>query len=518
MKRRIYTLLSLSALLVFTACENISTGSSSNEYGPYGEKYFSEQDSYFPTEEWRLATPESQGMDSGKLIDVFSELDDYYSNLHSAIIIRNGYIVAEKYHKGYTPEIKQWIYSVTKSIMSSLAGIAVDKEHLHLDTSLTDVFSDYSLESPKEKQDITLEHLLKMRSGLELRYNRNYFSLEDPLQFMLDLPVKEEPDSSYNYSGADSHLISAMIQETSNTRTVDFAQRYLFDPLHIENVYFTELNGIAAGSNGLAMTPRDMGKIGLLYLNNGNWDGEQVVPESWIEASTETTILDETLYDSHYGYQWYVDTIEDETVYYAQGAYGQYIAVMPDLDLVTVFTSGYSPSERSSLPRMFAPIIQSVISDTSIEENEEKWTALSEYLQPEALNGEGIVNHLPVNVKELDGNRYNLEPNDYKWDEITFTFNDDDMILSILEGDKIAEILIGSKSGPRVSHNEIIGAVRSEGEWKEDSLYIDFDRMEYLYSLSWELTFKGEDFERLILTERISYDEETVIEGEISID
>jgi CubicO group peptidase (beta-lactamase class C family) len=195
-----------------------------------------------------------------------------------------------------------------------------------------------------DKEAMTLEDVLTMSTGLECRDSYLYRwrglqqmrQSDDWVQFMLDLPMAEEPGTRFEYCNGASFLLSAIIQETTDMSALAFANEHLFGPLGIIDVeWLSSPQGITIGWSDLHLTPHDMAKIGYLYLNEGRWDGEQVVSAEWVKASGREHISAGTLEDG-YGYQWWVD---GSGVYMALGYSGQYIVVVPDKDMVVVFVS-----------------------------------------------------------------------------------------------------------------------------------------------------------------------------------
>jgi CubicO group peptidase (beta-lactamase class C family) len=186
-----------------------------------------------------------------------------------------------------------------------------------------------------------VEDLLTMSSGLgwvegDDTYRQMYASSRDWVQFVLDLPMKADPGRRFNYSSGNSHILSAIIQAKSGMKASEFAQAHLFGPLGIHG-WFWEQDpaGMAIGGWGLRLPPREMAKLGYLYLHNGMWDGKQIVPASWVRSSTEKHIATDGAWD--YGYQWWVDP--RVPMYAALGRFGQSIFVVPRLDMVAVFTA-----------------------------------------------------------------------------------------------------------------------------------------------------------------------------------
>jgi CubicO group peptidase (beta-lactamase class C family) len=303
-------------------------------------------ESYWPTDGWRTASPEAMGMDSDLLDAAQRQIEERGYLVDSITVVRNGYVVFDTYFPPFEPETKHVIHSCTKSIMSTLIGIAID-DGLIEDVSqpLVSFFPDREIENlDEEKRSITLEHLLSMSSGLDCQdsYLYNWRGLErmrssmDWTQYALNLPVVREPGATFDYCNGGSFLLSAILQEATGMDSLAFAEQHLFGPLGISDVAWrTDPRGVYVGWGDMRLRPHDMAKIGYLFLNEGMWDGEQIVSAEWVHQATQKQITAGTLSDG-YGYQWWVD---GNGYYMALGYGAQFIFVIPDLDLVVVFTS-----------------------------------------------------------------------------------------------------------------------------------------------------------------------------------
>jgi CubicO group peptidase (beta-lactamase class C family) len=162
--------------------------------------------------------------------------------------------------------------------------------------------------------------------------------------FVLDQSMATAPGTAFSYSSGASHLLSAIVQEATGTRTIYFATDHLFDPLGIKRVSWpSDPQGIAFGAGGLWLTPRELARFGQLYLQGGVWGGEQIVPAEWVEASIAPQVSAHGA-ASHYGYQWWV---RGSGIYAAHGYRGQRIFVVPHLDMVVVFTADLAGSGPS---------------------------------------------------------------------------------------------------------------------------------------------------------------------------
>jgi CubicO group peptidase (beta-lactamase class C family) len=298
------------------------------------------------------STPEKQGMDSKKLADMMAYIKKEALNIDSILIVRNGQMVLDANFYPFTGDRIHNLFSCTKSVLSALVGIAIDKGYISSVTQpVTDFFADHEIADLNAlKKSITLENLLTMTSGLECRdsYRYKWAGLTemrkcgDWAQHVLDLPMDEPAGKRFEYCNGNSQLISTIIQITTNMTTLDFARKYLFDPLDITAVdWKASPKGIEQGYAGLWLRPHDLAKLGQLYLNKGKWDGKQIISPEWIDVSTRGQVDAHGF--KHYGYHWWVDSIGSRwfhasDYFIAVGSNGQCLFVMPDENIVIVFT------------------------------------------------------------------------------------------------------------------------------------------------------------------------------------
>lgn len=299
-------------------------------------------DPYWPTEDWRSSSPEAGGMDGQKLEEMQAAIRAKALALHSLLVIRHGYLVSETYYSGYKADTRHELYSCTKSFTSTLLGIALDKGLIQgLDQKVMDFFPARTFANPDpHKAAMTLEDLLTMRSGLDWHEGDAAYGAMvrsgDWVKYVLDEPMAGPPGSGFNYCSGCTHLLSAILQQRTGTGTLAFAQTNLFTPLGITDMNWEkDAQGTPVGGWGLQLTPREMAKLGYLFLRQGEWDGRQVVSASWVaNATRQHTATDG---DLGYGYQWWTYPALDG--YTALGRYGQTIFVIPKADLVIVTTA-----------------------------------------------------------------------------------------------------------------------------------------------------------------------------------
>jgi CubicO group peptidase (beta-lactamase class C family) len=310
----------------------------------------------------QVSDPDKHGIKSTKIDQIVKWIDKHSVAVDSLLIVSNGELVVEK-HLSFDENLNQLlsdrdkkhlIASCTKSITSALIGIAIDKGYIkNIYEKVLDFFPDYldtidNLDSRKEM--MTIEDLLTMRTGLDWyqpgSLSSDYFNTEadhsqmynspDYIAYTLSQPMTSTPGTGFAYCGGASHLLSAIIERTSGKSTLAFAQEYLFRPLGITDVYWPKASeGTYIGGGGVRMTARDMAKFGYLYLNNGSWNGDQIVSKEWVINSTKTHHLFRE--NMGYGYQWW--TYPQTGVYAAFGAYCQKIFIIPEQNIVVVFTA-----------------------------------------------------------------------------------------------------------------------------------------------------------------------------------
>ncbi len=325
------------------------------------------------------STPEQQGVDSEMLVGMFDYIEQQEVDVHGVLVVRNGYTVLEAYYPPYRPDIRHSTASVGKSFTGALVGIAIREGYIEgVDQKVASFFPDHAdLQDDPLKQAMTIEHLLTMTSGLDWPEAAASYSSSgnimnemmrssDWVRFVLDRPMAAAPGATFNYSSGASHLLSAIIQEATGERTFSFAQTYLFQPLGISYVSWpSDPHGIAFGAGGLRLTPRDMARFGQLYLQGGVWNGKQVVPAEWVEASVARQVSAHGA-ASYYGYQWWV---RGNGVYAAHGYRGKRIFVIPDLEMVVVITADLSGNLPSVLLSNY--IIPAARSSELLPENPE---------------------------------------------------------------------------------------------------------------------------------------------------
>ena len=271
-------------------------------------------------------------------------IDDQYGRINSFLLLKNGKLICEEYFYGYTKDDLHQIESSTKSITSLLIGITKDQGLIDdLEEPIYKIFPYKHLKNDGYEK-ITLEHILTMTSGFSAEYEpyRDY----DRLAFSLKRKLVAEAGSRFIYDGGNTEILGGVIKEKTGMFADAFAEKYLFKPLGINKYDWNTFrnNGYPCMGGSLEIRPRDMAKIGLLVLNDGEYKGQQIVSQEWIESST--AFKTKTHIDGdNYGYQWWNITMGTDdkkyNVIWANGLGSQFIYIIPQLDVVIV-TTGYN--------------------------------------------------------------------------------------------------------------------------------------------------------------------------------
>ena len=315
--------------------------------------------------DWTTALPESAGLSPAHLQVLEEKINaGEFKKITSILVARRGQLVYENYPADSDPNTLRNTRSATKTVASILAGIAIDKGFLSgVEAKVLSFFPDKKpVEKPDPRKDkMTLEDFITMSSILECD-DSNQFSrgneermyvIEDWVKFTLDLPVKGFPgwttkpkDSKYgrsfSYCTAGAATVGMLIERATKTPLVDFAKKHLFDPLSIDKLewQYTPL-GSASTAGGLSLRGRDLLKLGQLYLNNGKWNGIQIVSEKWVQQSTKPRVqVDE---ETEYGYFWWLKNFgpqgKQAHAFCMLGNGGNKVCVFPSFEMAVVITS-----------------------------------------------------------------------------------------------------------------------------------------------------------------------------------
>lgn len=326
-----------------------------------------------------------------------------FKEIHSLLIYKSGYLVFEEYFPGHEyqwdapnfhSETISWgvhqthvLQSVTKSFTSALIGVGIQKGFIKdVHDPISIYLPEYADHFQGDKSKITIEHLLSMTSGLDWKewnapYSSTendaiavYFAEEGQEEYVLHLPLVHEPGIHFTYSGGDMILLAAILRNSSGMDLNTYSKNYLFEPLGIDNYEWWQKfpNGNENAYSGLRMTPRNMLKFGMLYLNNGISNDHRILPENWVQKSQTTfgnnsniNVPGEDLGTTGYGYTWWIKEVtisnKQTYMYFANGWGGQKIVIVPEFDMIIVMNGGTFTSkvkEYSLLKNYIFPAVK----------------------------------------------------------------------------------------------------------------------------------------------------------------
>jgi CubicO group peptidase (beta-lactamase class C family) len=311
----------------------------------------------WPRDDWSISTLEEHCLDRAMI----EKAAWYFEQNHatsSLLIVRHGELVYERYFFQAIPQERRvHIFSITKSFLSALTGIAMDLGILDsLDHKVVEYFPEYfySTTDPRMRL-VTLRELLTMSGGFQWEEDgpieARWMETGNLVEASINLDFMDEPGTAFNYSSAHTQLLSAILTKLAGEPLRDFAQRTLFSPLGIASKDWSwgrDDQGYYLGGWGIHIRTRDLARFGYLYLNGGVWDGQQVVPQEWVAESTSPQIA--TGYGSRYGYLWWVHPSEHVPTYEAIGYGGQSLYIVPSLDMVIVVTGNVSGGNQAGAP------------------------------------------------------------------------------------------------------------------------------------------------------------------------
>lgn len=488
---------------------------------------------------WLISTPEEEGMDSSKLVEMVSFYEKTRAKkenilIDSITIVRNGRMVADLYFNPLFPKnTRHIIHSCTKSIVSALIGIAIEKGIIEsVNVPVLDFFDDVEIGSTDDRlRGLTLAHLLTMQTGL--RSNDSYLyqwrglfkmmATDDWIKYILSLPMDVKPGIRHDYSNMSSFLLSAILTKASGKDTLSFAKTHLFNPLGIKDIRWEKSpQGIYIGWARMWLKPHDMAKIGWLYLQDGRWGKHQIIPVRWVKDSTTAhsypkefrRILDDAgkvdyrttigswlfanlarPFSDGYGYQWWLDK---RGHYAAVGVGGQFIFVVPDENLVVVFTSKLSGADSFFPVKLLNNyILSAIVSKGAIPANSVASNELSRLSERVETQVDGTaVPPLPAKAPKISGVTYALETNPWRYDNFQLTFNSTTPYAEFrytVEEKTAVAYQIGLDDTYRLTpvHDDTYAA---KGSWTAPNTFcIDYERVGYSNRGRWRLTFENNE-------------------------
>ncbi|MEB3345755.1 serine hydrolase [Aquimarina gracilis] len=309
-----------------------------------------------------------------------------YPNIDAIVVSKNEKIIVEEYFNGFAKDSLHDMRSSFKSVTSLLAGIAIDQGLFEVEDEVQNFLPEWK-DDPRGK--ITIKNVLEMRSGLACEgffgigpdCESEMWETKDWQKYIFNIPLRHDPGLNWAYTSIEPELVGIIIARTSGMNLMEFAKKYLFDPLNIKKYqWYITPNGRGYAAGSFYMKPIDMLKIAQLVLKKGNWKNQQIVSEKWINESTNCGTDVEMSFvrfartnnakytTAKYGYLWYRELLQYNNIrteaLFASGNGGQYMIVLEDYDTAIAFTGSNYGNWKGKLPfdimlKYIIPILES---------------------------------------------------------------------------------------------------------------------------------------------------------------
>jgi CubicO group peptidase (beta-lactamase class C family) len=459
-------------------------------------------------------TPEALNISSKGIQEFLNAVgSESKHEMHSLMILRNGQVAAEGWWAPYGPETKHTMYSVSKTFTASAIGLAVADGKLKVTDKVISFFPE-SLPTTVSPHlaELEIKDLLSMTVGHDKSFNEEVFTQEDWVKAFLNLPIADKPGTKFLYNTSASYMLSAIIQKVTGQNLLEYLQPRLLDPRGISGVdWEKDLDGIAVGGWGIRVKTEDMAKLGQLFLQKGNWNGKQILPESWIEEASTKKIMQEpdaspermasNDWVQGYGYQMWRSRYNS---YRADGAFGQYILILPELEGVIVITSETSDMQ-GLLDLVWKHLLPAFDNDPSSEKNLERNLKNLSLSPLKSKSNKKLEN-------TISNNTYIVENQNNIANEFNIKFLKSSIKLSLKVGEESHEFFLASgnwllgatdRKGPNLFHfaqNQLEGLapfkVAGSYAWKDDkTLEIKLKYYESPHTETILITFEGDQAE-----------------------
>ncbi|MBX2999386.1 MAG: serine hydrolase [Caldilineaceae bacterium] len=421
-------------------------------------------------------SPEAQGISSSAILTFVDVADRTLRHLHSFMLLRHGAVIAEGWWSPYAPQYPHVLFSLSKSFASTAVGLAVAEGRLSVDDRVIDFFLD---ETPAEISDnlaaMRIHHLLSMNTGHAEDVTGALWERKDGnwAAAFLAQPVAHQPGTYFVYNSAATYMLSAIVQKLTGQTLIEYLTPRLFRPLGIENPFWESCpRGINVGGWGLNITTEDIARFGQLYLQRGEWHGQQLVPAAWVDEATsahsDNSRNENPDWAQGYGYQFWRCR---HNAYRGDGAFGQFCVVLPEHDAVIAITAGIG-NMQSVLDLVWEHLLPAFRAET-LPENPAAADALRGKLGSLALPTLSGDASSPL-APRVSGKVYQIDANEAKIETISLDFGADETIFTMRN--ELGEHRVACGYGTlRHGVTEMNGRgrqrVAASGAWTADDLY-----------------------------------------------
>ena len=478
----------------------------------------------WPMPDWQVSTPEAEGMDSAELAKLIAY--GKTKSFDSLLITRHGRIVLDTYYAPYTADIPHGLNSATKSVVSTLI-VMLRKDGLldSFEHPVLDLFAGRDVANVDDrKKAMTVQHLLDMNSGLDWDEGfeggteqslKDMRRSPDWIKYILDRPMAHAPGDAFYYDSGNSHLLSAIVTKLAGTSTVTYANAKLLGPLGIAPPFWRrDAQGIAIGGFGLSLRPRDMAKIGYLYLRRGEWAGQQLLPAEWVDTLNHATINMNARVDPGLTYRNQFWALPDRHMFMAVGYHCQVIMVLPDRDVVAAMTA----RDFCSFRRMAEGISGAAKSEAALPANPNAAKQLADAVSDVSTEKPTEVGPAPQIASTVSGKTWRFADNPLDIRSVSLSFTNTPNYAFEFDTHNPQEPVIRMR-GPigldglyRKSELNSFGLRAAKGSWvSPDTFAIDIQYVGLGEQRTWSLTFNGD---KVVLRGKTGRGSEVAVDGE----
>lgn len=440
---------------------------------------------------WATSSPEQQGMNSTILANSIKQFKQDSVNIHSLLIIKNNHVVLDVSFYPFQNNYAHDLASVTKSITALLIGIAIDKKFIKNENeAVFHYFPEYQISNDTLKS-ITIKDLLNMSSGFQCSWNdgekelRQMVKSADWVKFMFNLPFETTPGQKFSYCSGNFYLLAEILQRTTKMTCYDFAIKYLFKPLNFTKSFWQENNKrVNHGWGDLHISIYDMAKIGCLLLNNGYWNGKQIVSKQWLSKIKPLYKIEKT---ESYGYGWWLDSENPDEIQ-AIGRGGQRLFVLRDRQtVIATLGGGFDAGDLDNMA------LESIRAYNKNENHDDQLRQqIKAVASRDTANHDTLENKFPLMALNKT---FHFSTNDLGLKSLRFEkrSNDNYIIINFTDDSK-EEHPIGMNNQYKISNEGGFGLPMAvKGRWLNDStLEVNYNRLCRIEDYKLVITFKDD--------------------------
>ncbi|UQZ82151.1 6-aminohexanoate-dimer hydrolase [Paenibacillus konkukensis] len=439
--------------------------------------------------------PESVGIAPSSVTDFMKAASDSPTGLHSFMLLRHGRVAAEAHWRPYDSALRHMLFSLSKSFTSTAIGLAVAERLLTVDDAVISFFPEKRLNDGPNMRAMRVRHLLSMSTGHAEDAMGRLRGAEDGdwVQSFLSLEVEHEPGTRFVYNSGASYMLSAIIQRVTGQPLLDYLQPRLLAPLGIDGAEWeTCPRGIHAGGWGLSLMTEDIARFGQLYLQQGQWEGAQLLPKAWVKEATSRHIANgdggESDWKQGYGYQFWICR---HGAYRGDGAYGQFCVVLPEQEAVIAITSGVRKNLQDVLDLVWTHLLPGM-KQGELPPDDEQFGIMTDTAQ--SLAYAPLQSDLKTDTAaKVSGAAYVMDANDH-YKTISFRFEPDLCRIAYTNGAGEHQIQCGmGRWAIERSPLDSYPMMAASGQWLEaDTFEMEWRRIETPFIIHAVCKFAGD--------------------------